>query len=85
MHDTIRIMLTIGVEPLLQRSLSQHLYSHVVPLYVLQALKKVVSAPSHSCLLLQIFVNDVVDTGPTVKFRPVVAQRSEPSPQSVSF
>ena len=85
MHDTIRIMLTIGVEPLLQRSVSQHLYSHVVPLAALQELKTVVSAASHSFLLLQIFVNDVVDAGPTVKFMPVVAQRSKPSPQSVSF
>ena len=85
MHDTIRIMLTIGVEPLLQRSLSQHLYSHVVPLAVLQAFKKPVSAASHCCLLLQLFVNDVVDARPTVKFTPVVTQRSKPSPQSVSF
>ena len=78
-------MLTIGVEPLLQRSVSQHLYSHVVPLAALQALKKAVLEVSHVCLRVQTFVNLVVDTGPTVKFRPVVRQPSKPSPQSVSF
>lgn len=78
-------MLTIGVEPLLQRSVSQHLYSHVVPLFVLQALKKPVLAVSHVCLRMQTFVNLVVDTGPAVKFRPVVRQLSKPFPQSVSF
>ena len=66
MHDTIRIMLTIGVEPLLQRSVSQHLYSHVVPLAALQALKMAVSPASHVCLTMQIFVNNVVVTGPAV-------------------
>ena len=78
-------MLTIGVEPLLQRSVSQHLYSHVVPLAALQELKKAVLAVSHVCLRVQLFVNDVVDTGPAVKFRPVVRQLSKPFPQSVSF
>lgn len=77
-------MLTIGVEPLLQRSVSQHLYSHVVPSATLQALKKAVPAVSHVCLIVQLFVNSVVDNGPAVKFRPVVRQLSKPSPQSVS-
>ena len=59
-------MLTIGVEPLLQRSVSQHLYSHVEPSAALQAIKKAVSTVSHVCLIVQVFVNSVVDNEPTV-------------------
>ena len=62
------MMLTIGVEPLfvglvvgllapLQRSVSQHLYSHLPPAS-LQAFKVTESAKSQAALVVQDFVYD---------------------------
>ena len=66
--------------PLLHRSVSQHLYSQVLPFAALQAFKKPVSATSHTLLVVQLFVNPFVDE----KIKLVVTQRSRPGPQVVS-
>lgn len=75
----------MGAAPLLHRSVSQHLYSHVLPFAALHACKKTVLAVSQVALVEQIFVNIFVVTRPAVKSKPVVAHRSPAFPQSSSF
>ena len=77
-------MLIMGAAPLLHRSFSQQLNSQVLPFAALQAFKNAVPALSHALLVVQIFENAFVVTGPTVKTIPVVAQRSLAAPQSFS-
>lgn len=61
-------MLTMGTAPLLtllpllHRSVSQHLYSHVLSFAALHACKKTVLAVSQTALGEQIFVNVFVHT-----------------------
>ena len=74
----------MGAAPLLHRSFSQQLNSQVLPFAALQPFKNAVPALSHSLLVVQIFENAFVVSGPTVKTIPVVAQRSLAAPQSFS-
>lgn len=87
-------MLTIGVEPLLvgllvglgevpllQRSLSQHLYSHLPPAS-LQGFKAPESATSHTALAVQVFAYALICLYSMLD----VTQRGSVSPlQSCSF
>ena len=77
-------MLTIGEVPLLQRSLSQHLYSHLPPA-ALQAFKATEPAKSQSALVVQDFVYDFDSWEPTLNSVVNVKQRGSDPLQSSSF
>lgn len=77
-------MLTIGEVPLLQRFLSQHLYSHLPPAS-LQGFKAPEFAASQAALLEQDLVYDFVSWEPILNSVVNVTQRGSDPLQSICF